>query len=103
MASILLGGNIMPTTKNDIERTVCVTMTIRIPPGSDGDLGTAATARLSQAADVADVSVQRLRGLEPRLSATVVTIEVAVRTSLDDGELGTALRGVPGVRTVEMR
>ena len=92
----------MPATHTDNERTASIRVTIRIPHGSDRDLGTEATARLSRAAEIEDVTVTRLRGLEPRLSATVVTLEVMVRTSVGDGELGTKLRAVPGVSTVEI-
>lgn len=64
----------------EIRQTSDVVVSVRIPHGADGDLATEAEGRLSRADGVVDVTVEGLRGLEPGLSATVVTVDVTVET-----------------------
>jgi len=67
------------TSDNDTRQTT-MTVTVRVPNGADGDLTTNAQRRLSRADGVFDVTVTELRGVEPGLSATLVTIVVTVET-----------------------
>jgi len=50
-----------------------------IPYATDGDLVTDAKERLSQAAVVDDVLIAKLHSIEARLSATVITVKIALR------------------------
>lgn len=60
---------------------------VRIPHGSDGGLATDAERRLARLDGVRDVTVDELRGLQPRLSATVATVGVAIDSTVSDAEL----------------
>lgn len=66
------------TTDDETRRTNDAVVSVRIPDGADGDLTTEAERRLSRAEGVADATVTGLRDLDPGLSATVVTVAVAV-------------------------
>lgn len=90
------------TTNHEHERTNDAVVSVRVPDGADGDLTTEAARRLSRADGVAAATVTDLRGLDPGLSATVVTVAVAVETdeSWDDGAAIDALADAPFVEAV---
>jgi len=54
------------------------TVAVRVPRDTGVDLATAASRRLARVPGVDSVEVRRLRGVEPALSATVVTVEASV-------------------------
>ena len=60
---------------------------VRIPRGSDAGLATAAERRLAAIEGVRGVTVEEFRGLEPRLSATVVTVEIGIDSTVPVAEL----------------
>lgn len=68
-------------SQTDRRETTTVVVSVRIPNGADGDLATETERRLARAAGVSDVIVEELRGLEPELSATVVTAAVTIETA----------------------
>ncbi|TKX74459.1 hypothetical protein EXE46_08810 [Halorubrum sp. GN11_10-6_MGM] len=83
--------------------TTTAIMTIRIPCGADGNLVTDAEDRLSQTAAVDDVLIDELHSIEPKLSATVITVEVALRwtTTMTQGEIRDRLAEVPGLESIQ--
>lgn len=91
------------TSDNDADATVPAVVTIRVPSGADGDLVTDAEERLSRAEGIADVTIDELYDIDPRLSATVVTVGVVVQptTALTEAELRERLADGPGLSSVE--
>lgn len=91
------------TSDNDPEATITAVVTIRIPSGTNDALVSSAEERLSRGEDVADVTVDKLHGIEPRLSATVLTIGVTIQVDppLPDVEVHERLADVPGLASVE--
>jgi hypothetical protein len=91
------------TSDNDVESTRDAVVTIRIPNGTDESLVAHAMTRISRADAVRTVTVQEVRELDPRLSATVATIgvrlEVVSTTTAD--EVGVQVSAVSGVESVE--
>lgn len=65
------------TTDNETRQTR-MTVTVRVPNGTDGDLLTNAERRLCRAEGVSTVTVDELRSLQPGLSATEVTVHISV-------------------------
>lgn len=84
------------TSDDETRQTNEAVVSVRIPHGADGDLASEAEQRLVRADGVTDVTVEGLRGLEPGLSATVVTVEVTVDARSDPR---VALEEVTGVET----
>jgi hypothetical protein len=90
------------STHTEPVSTSTMTVTIRIPHRTDSDLATAAEDRLSRSEYVADASIDELHGLNPQLSATVITVGVTIRWARrppDDVE--TRLTDVPGVESID--
>ena len=91
------------TTTDDTEPTVqTAIVAIRVPNGAEGDLTREAERRLSRIDGVDEASVDGLRGLEPRLSATVATVEVAIRTEDAVADLRDGLSAGAGVEDVAL-
>lgn len=92
------------TSDNDPESIMTAVVRIRIPCGTDSDLVTDATERLSQAEGVADITIDELQHIEPQLSATVITVGVTLHwpTRIDRNEMGTRLADVPGLESIEL-
>jgi hypothetical protein len=88
---------------NDAAATTTAVVTIRIPCGADGDLVTDAEERLAQAAGVTGVTIDELDSINPKLSATVITISVTMRltTPMTDTEIRKALADVPGLKSID--
>jgi hypothetical protein len=91
------------TNDNDPVATTTAVVTIRIPCGADGDLVTDAEERISQAAGIADVTIDELYSINPKLSATVVTVGVTMRltTPMTDTEIRERLADVPGLESID--
>jgi hypothetical protein len=80
---------------------VPVTVTIRIPNSGDEDLLDNAERRLSRAPDI-EATVRALAGIEPRLSATVVTVEATLeqKAPVTDTPLCDRLAEVAGLESI---
>lgn len=65
----------------DTRQQTSVLVVVRVPHNAAGDLATVAEQRLSRIDGVAAVTVDELRGLEPGLSATIVTIAATLETN----------------------
>jgi NMD protein affecting ribosome stability and mRNA decay len=94
----------MSTTSSPDSRSEWrATVSVRIPPSDGDDLATSAGRRLQRDDDVADATVEHLRGLDPAMPATVVTVDVrleAART-LDERAVANRLTAAPGDERVE--
>lgn len=90
------------TSDNDPESITIAVVTIRIPCGTDSDLVTEATERLSRAEGVANVTVDELQRIEPQLSATVITVGITLHwtTRIADTEMRARLADVPGLESI---
>jgi hypothetical protein len=91
------------TSNNDPEPTTTAVVTIRIPCDADSDLVTDAEERLSRAENVDAVAVDELHGIDPKLSATVVTVGVTLRwtAATTDTQVRRWLAAVPGLESIE--
>jgi len=91
------------TSNNDLEPTTTAVVTIRIPCGTDNDLVTDAEERLSQGEDIDGVSIDELRSLDPKLSATVIAVEITLRwtVAITDAQARRRLTEVPGLESME--
>ncbi len=91
------------TSDNNAIATMTAVVTIRIPCGANGNLITDAEERLAQATNTTDVTVDELYSIDPKLSATVITVGVTLRltTPMTDTELREDLADVPGLESVE--
>ncbi|WP_226013564.1 hypothetical protein [Halomicrobium salinisoli] len=90
------------TSDDETRQTNEAVVSVRVPDGADGDLATEAERRLSRADGVSDASVEGLRGPDPGLSATVVTVDVTVETTAGGrSRVGVALDEITGVEVLE--
>jgi hypothetical protein len=91
------------TSDNDPEPTRTAVVTIRIPCGADSDLVTDAEERLSRAENIDAVAVDELHGIDPKLSATVVTVGITLRwtAATTDAQVRRRLAEVPGLESIE--
>ncbi|MFC7072299.1 hypothetical protein ACFQJ7_05350 [Halovenus rubra] len=69
------------TIDTDQLTRVEVTVTVRVPEHDEVDLMTGAQQRLAAVDTVQNVSIEELRGINPRLGATVVIVETALQTA----------------------
>jgi len=97
------GDTMAITSDNDTESTTTAVVTIRIPCGADSDIVTDAEERLSQGKDIDGVSIDELRSLDPKLSATVITVEITLQwtAAMTDAEVRNRLAEVPGLESIE--
>jgi len=95
----------MQATHSTDPRTVWrAVVAVRVPPTDGDDLATSASRRLEREDDVAAAIVEALRGVEPAMAATVVTVEVRVEASAaleDDTAVADCLTAAPGTQRVE--
>ena len=91
------------TNTNDSPSTTTAIMTIRVPCGADGDLVTDAEERLSRVEDVDAVTIDKLHSIDPKLSATVITVEITVRwtATMTDEEISDRLAEVSGLESIQ--
>ena len=70
----------MPTPNTtDPAPTAIAAVTIRIPCGADGALIADAEERLSRIDHVDAITIDELHSIDPKLSATVITVEITIR------------------------
>jgi hypothetical protein len=91
------------TSDNDTESTTAAVVTIRIPCGADSDIVTDAEERLSRGEDIDGVTVDDLHGIEPKLSATAITVGITLRwtTTMTETEVRRRFAEVPGLESIE--
>ena len=90
------------TSTNDSAATTTAVVTIRVPCAADGDLVTDAEERLLRVEDVATVTIDELHSICPKLSATVITVEITVRwtATMADEEISERLAEVSGLESI---
>ena len=90
------------TSDNDPGPTTTAVVTTRIPYGTDDNLVTNAEERLSRAEDIDTVTVDNLYGIDPKLSATAITIGISIRwtTIMTDAEVRNRLAEIPGLESI---
>jgi hypothetical protein len=90
-----------PTT--DTRTAWRAVVAVRVPPTDGDDLATSASRRLERGDQIATAVVEGLRGVEPAMSATVVTVEVRVEVSgaLDGDAVAGNLAAAPGAQRVD--
>jgi len=101
---LLYGDDRMAVTStNDSAATTTAVVTIRIPCGADGDLVTDAEQRLSQVKDVNAVTIDELHSIDPKLSATVITIEITLHwtATMTDEAISDRLAEVAGLESIQ--
>ncbi len=93
----------MITKNNDPESTTTAVVTIRIPCGADRDLVTDAEERLLGVEGINDVTIDELHSINPKLSATVITIGITLRCTktMADVEVRKRLAEVAGLEAIE--
>ena len=99
----LYGDDVMIVTNtNDSASTTTAVVTIRVPCAADGDLVTDAEERLLRVEDVATVTIDELHSICPKLSATVITVEITVRwtATMADEEISERLAEVSGLESI---
>ena len=91
------------TSDTDRGPTTTGVVTIRIPCGTDSDLVIDAEERLSRAENIDAVAVDELHGIDPKLSATVLTVGVTLRwtAATTDAQVRRRLAEVPGLESIE--
>jgi hypothetical protein len=91
------------TSDNEIEQTRHVVVTMRIPNGADAPLVADAAHRIERANAVRSVTIEEVRDLEPRLSATIVSLGIRVQVCIgtSNTELNEQLSDVPGLESIE--
>lgn len=89
------------TTEPDLTTTAVVT--IRVPCGGERPLVTDAEKRLSRIVNVDDVTIDELHSIEPKLSATLITVAIALRwtATMTDAEIRTRLTEVSGIESIQ--
>jgi len=102
---VLLNGDdsMAVTNTNDSGSTTTAVVTIRVPCGAESDLVGDARGRLSRTVNLDDVTVDELHSIEPRLSATVVTVELTLHwtTTMTDEEIRDRLAEVSGLEAIQ--
>jgi hypothetical protein len=93
----------MTTTRQpDLAAEFQAVVAVRVPQRDGDDLTTSASRRLEAGPDIEAVDVLEMRGLDPTLSATVVTLAVEVRApTLDQATVEQRLNEAPGTEQVE--
>jgi len=81
--------------------TMTAVVAVRIPDKSDADLATDAERRLGRVDGIQTVTVEKLRGLEPRLSATVVTVAVTIERTVPADEVRERLTSTVAVEQLD--
>ena len=91
------------TSDNDPEPTTAAVVTIRIPCGADNDLVTDAEERLSRAENIDTVTIDKMRGIDPKLSAIFITVRVTIQwtTTIADAEARMQLADVSGLESIK--
>jgi hypothetical protein len=101
---LLYGDDRMAVTStNDSAATTTAVVTIRVPCGADGDLVTDTEERLSRVEAVNTVTIDELHSIDPKLSATVITVKVTLHwtATMTDEEIGDRLAEVSGLESIQ--
>lgn len=88
------------TKSERVVTTVSAVVAVRIPDGSDVPLTIDARRRIKEIDGVRAATVDGIEGLDPRLSATVVTIAVIIGGAASVGELRERLTGTVCIETI---
>lgn len=80
---------------------VTATVSVRVPQNTDDDLATDAQRRLSTIDTVQDAQIEGFQNIDPRLSATVITVVAAIETGQSVSELREALGETVGVESID--
>jgi hypothetical protein len=80
---------------------VTATVSVRVPENADATLATDAQQRLAAVDTVQTATVERIEGIDPGLSATVVTVRAAIETPSSVAELRRMLSDTVGVEDVQ--
>lgn len=80
--------------------TLTAVVAVRVPDGAAGDLASGAERRLAGVEGVRAAAVGGLRGLEPGLSATVVTVAVELEATVSTDRLRERLTATVAVERV---
>jgi hypothetical protein len=94
----------MTPTRSLDRRTVWrAVVAVRVPPTDGDDLATSACRRLERENGVAEAALEGLMGVDPTMSATVVTVDVRVEATvrLDDEAVADRLTAAPGAERVD--
>ncbi|SDF97160.1 hypothetical protein [Halorientalis regularis] len=94
----------MAITDTDTEQnttTVPAVLAVRIPDSAGADLATGAEQRLGRVEGVHAVTVDGLRGLEPRFTATLVTVAVTIESGAAVEDLRERLSDAVCVDTID--
>jgi hypothetical protein len=91
------------TNTNDSASTTTAVVTIRVPCGADGDLVTDAEERLSRVEDVNAVTIDELHSIDPKLSATIITVKITLHwtATVTDEEISDRLAEVSGLESIQ--
>jgi hypothetical protein len=101
---LLYGDDRMAVTNtNDSASTTTAVVTIRVPCGADGDLVTDAEERLSRVEDVNAVTIDELHSIDPKLSATIITVKITLHwtATMTDEEISDRLAEVSGLESIQ--
>lgn len=92
-----------PTPATDCGTDWTVVVGIRVPASDRGDLASCASRRLARTDGVDAVTAAALRGIEPGLAATAITLEVEVQLAspVDAEGVAAVLVDGPGVQRVD--
>jgi hypothetical protein len=88
---------------NDSHSTTTAVVTIRIPCSTDGGLIADAEERFSRIEHVDAVTIDELHSIDPRLSATVITVDITVRwiSMMTAEEISEQLAEVSGLESIQ--
>lgn len=90
----------MEPTTDETESTATAIVAVRVPRDLRDDVMTATERRIARADGVTEMTVDGLRGIEPRLSATIVTVAVTIQTS-DSTAIVDRLTEMHGIESVD--
>jgi len=91
----------MTLTTQTEQAQITAVVAVRVPRHADGGLAAEAEQRLSRTEGVERATVERLRGIEPGLSATVVTVDATLETTTTPGTLRETFDRTVGIEAVE--
>lgn len=88
------------TTQRHESIQITATVSVRVPQNADDDLATDAQRRLASVDTVCKATVEGFQQIDPRLSATVVTVVATIETHGSAADLREALLNTVGVEDV---
>lgn len=88
------------TTQSTESTRISATVSVRVSQNTENDLITAAAQRLSALDAVSDAEVTGLDGIDPRLSATIVTVTAVLDTEASVTEVRDVLSETVAIEDV---